>query len=306
MPLPDKGAVLGIDVGYSEIRATTCFCVLRWTPEHASATFALVGANHSARREMLRSILGPDRSLAAVAVDGPLAAGLRTVTRYRAAEALLSKGCLQKRGKPGQTSSPVGQKLHRHATELALMCRELADVALSTHYQAILPVRIVEAFPNLFLAALLNEDTIPALDRNASDRFWEVAVSGGGPMPRLIGALLPGRAFANDLKAITHHDHRAGLVCALTALSVLHGTHVAVGDATDGDIMLPPLFHWGAGPDLTPWLRRELLIALKSRSSSSRDMKSSLGRVATASGPWLTVGASPAGWPNGGSIAGSS
>ena len=116
MPLSPNGAVLGIDVGYSVTRRTTCFCLLRWTPDSATATFALAAASPSARREVLQSFLGSDRSLAAVAIDGPLAPALRTVTRYRAAEALLSKGCLQQRGKPGQTSSPVGQRLHSHAT----------------------------------------------------------------------------------------------------------------------------------------------------------------------------------------------
>ena len=154
-------------------------------------------------------------------------------------------------------------------------------------YQAILPVRIVEAFPNLFLAALLDEDTIPELNRNASDRFWEVALSEREPLPRLITALLPGRTYSGDLKAVTNHDHRAGLVCALTALTVLHGTHVAVGDAVDGDIILPPLTHWGTGSGSIPWLQRELLSALESLSSTARGQSPSLARVADASGPWL-------------------
>ena len=54
-----------------------------------------------------------------------------------------------------------------------------------------------------------------------------------------------------DLASITNHDHRAGVTCALTALSVTLNRHVAVGDAVDGDIMLPPESDWGlsAGAD---------------------------------------------------------
>jgi hypothetical protein len=177
--------------------------------------------------------------------------------------------------------------LHHHATELALLTREVAYIEASTHYQAIMPVRIVEAFPSLFLAALLDEDTIPVLNRDASDRFWDVSLSDGGPLPRLIAALLPGRAFPEELRAITHHDERAGFVCALTALTVLHGTQVAVGDAMDGDIILPPMTHWGSGQDSTPWLQRELRAALNAR-SSSREPTFRTARVATASGPWLS------------------
>ena len=59
------------------------------------------------------------RELAGVALDGPLTRGLRLVRHYRAAEAILSRGPLQKRGKPGPTSAPMGQKLHEHATKLA-------------------------------------------------------------------------------------------------------------------------------------------------------------------------------------------
>ena len=287
MALPESGAVLGIDVGYSAKRRTTCFCHLEWTAHKASMTLKLVAANPSARRTVLGELLGPDPHLAAIAIDGPLAPRLQKVTRYRAAEALLSKGCLQRRGKPGQTSSPVGQKLHVHATELALLSQELATVSAATHFQAILPLRIVEAFPNLFLAALLDEAIIPALKRNASDRFWELAQVKGGPLPRLIATLLPGRVFPHELSSITNHDHRAGLICALTALSVLHGTHIAVGDSEDGDIMLPPLFSWGVGRTNTPWLQRELVSALKS-STPGNTRGHWLARVANDQGPWLS------------------
>jgi hypothetical protein len=100
--------------------------------------------------------------LAAVAIDGPLTRGLRRVTNYRVADALLSGGAFQKRGKPGQTSSPVGQKLHDHATrlaELVLECaaREVFSIAPAAHIEPIHETALVESFPNLFLGALIDD-----------------------------------------------------------------------------------------------------------------------------------------------------
>lgn len=45
--------------------------------------------------------------------------------------------------------------------------------------------------------------------------------------------------MAGDLAAVTNHDDRAALVCALSALAVVAGDFVAVGD-DDGWIILPP------------------------------------------------------------------
>ena len=73
MALPESGAVLGIDVGYSAKRRTTCFCHLEWTAHKASMTLKLVAADPSARRTVLCTLLGPEPHLAAIAIDGPLA-----------------------------------------------------------------------------------------------------------------------------------------------------------------------------------------------------------------------------------------
>jgi len=92
-----------------------------------------------------------DRRVAGVALDGPLAKGLRLISHYRAAEAILSRGVLQKRGKPGQTSAPVGQKLHAHASELAALIVQQVRVDSATHCNPIARERVVEAFPNIYL-----------------------------------------------------------------------------------------------------------------------------------------------------------
>jgi len=188
---------------------------------------------------------------------------LRHVDHYRAAEAILSRGVMQKRGKPGQTSTPVGQQLHAHATSLATLVLQRAQVDPATHRDPIVRERVVEAFPNIYLAALVNEADLVPLKRNASDVYWRSLVELSNKLSCHFGQLLPGRTLRVDLASITHHDHRAGLVCALTALSVALDRHVAEGDAVDGDIMLPAQADWGLsatapGVWLEPVLRANL------------------------------------------------
>ncbi len=56
----------------------------------------------------------------------------------------------------------------------------------------------------------------------------------------MIAHCLPGRKLASDPADIKNHDERAAFICALTALSVVTGDFVAVGDPIDGWIILPP------------------------------------------------------------------
>jgi hypothetical protein len=252
--LRESGQVLGIDVGFSERRRTTCFCLLRWTPETATLSFRATTSDPAKRRSALSQLLQVDPKLDAVAVDGPLGPGLCALTEYRAAEALLSQGQMQKRGKPGQTSSPTGKKLHQHANDLAALALELGQVEGSSHLEPIHPNCVVEAFPNAFLAALMDEGDFGTLSRNASDVYWSrLCVSGA--LLGLISKMLPGRVVSPPLDEVIDHEERAGTVCALTALSVVRGSYVAVGDPVCGDIILPALAFWGKAATGEPWLR---------------------------------------------------
>lgn len=262
------GAVLGIDVGYSASRRTTCFCLLTWSENAVAASFRRVTSNPDARKAALQALLPDPPRLLAVAIDGPLLPQLQPGLAYRAAEALLSQGLLQKRGKPGQTSSPVGLQLNRHATTLAELVLIAATISEATHADPIHPARVVEAFPNIFLAALLDEADLPSLSRNATDRYWDCCAS--AQLPALLSLLLPARTPQFSVSSIEHHDDRAGLVCALTALSVAAGSHVAVGAARDGDIMLPPAGVWGRDASGQAWLARELTGALRTWARSTR------------------------------------
>lgn len=248
------GAVLGIDAGYSATRRSTCFCLLRWTASTARLAFRSATADAEDRRAALEELVAGVDHVLAVAVDGPLAPGLAHTTRYRAAEALLSRGRMQRRGKPGATSAPVGQQLHRHATALAQLALATVPVAAATHADPIHERRVVEAFPNAFLAALLDDHEFPPLRRDASDVFWELAVTRSGRLARLLETLLPDRTLDAPLSGITDHDERAGVVCALTALAVADGAFVEVGDSAEGSIVLPAVRYWGRDQAGSPWL----------------------------------------------------
>ena len=253
--MSDKGkVVLGIDVGFAPRKETTGFCALCWDESRIRIRFAATTSDPQERRRALSALISTDE-LVAVGIDGPLTHALRVVNHYRAAEALLSRGVLQKRGKPGQTSAPVGQRLHEHATALAKMTLELSCVRASTHRDPIHERCVVEAFPSMFMAALVDEARLPRLRRDASDRYWELLVHGSDRLIELFAHLLPERRLEADLTEIRNHEHRAALVCALTGLSVARGDYVAVGDPEDGDSVLPPRGMWGSGANGSgPWL----------------------------------------------------
>jgi hypothetical protein len=285
----EVGAVLGIDVGFSERSASTAFCLMRWDRTRVRLRLSRTTSNDAQRRSALDEILSEALPALTVALDGPLVHGLDQVRNYRSAEALLSQGVFQKRGKPGQTSSPTGQLLHQHATLLAglVLRAETAGtchLASAGHYEPIHPKAIVEAFPNHFLAALIPEAHLPRLRRDASDRYWEACV-GLGLFGVLFDRLLPGRAFEIPLNAYDDHDDRAAIVCAMTGLSVATGMAVGVGDPTDGDIMLPPRECWGVtmhGDD--SWMAHALrssLVKVRKRHPRGR-----VSRVTCGGRPW--------------------
>ena len=285
----ESGAVLGIDVGFSPQERTTSYCLMQWTDKSIEITFDIIGVNADERRRRLRALLGSKRTLDGVAIDGPLTKGLRRITHYRAAEAMLSRGVLQCRGKPGQTSSPTGLMLHQHATEFANLVLAEALIAPASHHDAIHRQSVVEAFPNMFLAALIPEASLPSLNRDASDRYWEVAVQRTQILENLVGLLLPGRRLTYTFQSCTDHDHRAGVVCALTALSVVAALHVGVGDPDDGDIILPPRTMWGASRDSAdPWMEAALRQNVRRvRSNRKNHSNHSAARAVQTSGVWF-------------------
>lgn len=254
MKLPDSGCVLGIDVGYSARRATTGLCLLSWTSSSMTWRCQNTTTDRTNRvRDLGRLFSNTSDSILAVGIDGPLRPNLTIQDTYRTCEALLSRGSFQRRGKPGQCSSPVGRRLHREATTLANIANETCNIETARFIPRIHEKAVVEAFPNLFLGVLCDEASYPA--RPARRRKWtdDMFPIVRETLKRMLLAWLPGRRVEGELN-ITDHEHIAGLVCALSALSASTGDGVFVGSDDDGYIILPPLRYWGKDSNgLAPW-----------------------------------------------------
>jgi predicted RNase H-like nuclease len=242
------GHVLGIDVGWSENVPTTGACLLGWTPTHVKFEVYRIPTEFNQRRAKLAEVVG-SRKFRAVALDGPLRRGFDRIEEYRLAELLLTRRFSNAGfGKPGQSSSSNGIMLNEHANQIAKAVVEAECVMESTHQGAIHDLAIVEAFPTTFLAVMLDEGRRPS-SKAKSDIFYEWLLGPNSPcrhtpdenrVDGLIRRLLPDRTIEPSTATIMDHEHRAAVVCALTAMCVARQQYVAVGDSRNGYIILPP------------------------------------------------------------------
>ena len=268
--IPDGGAVLGIDVGYSDRRKTTGMSALWWnttTVWWRSEVASSQAADRADVLEHLTSDAGDE--MLAVAVDGPLVPDLVFRPTYRCAEALLTRGLFGRYGKPGACNAGGGPRLHREATTLAHFALDRRTISRATHEPRIHERAVVEAFPNLFLGVLCAESTYPEPrhKRRWTDALFPVV---GPSLTAMLAGLLPGRTIQVPWPA-RGHDAIAAFVCALSALCVAARRYVAVGSHADGFIMLPPHDAWGADP----WAERAL------RTNVARDGRAVIYRDGT-------------------------
>ena len=288
---------LGIDVGYSKTRRSTGLCLLTITPSTLRWRCLNTASDQSQRLQDLRSLVPRGTRLLGVGIDGPLTPGLRVVPHYRSSDALLTRGVFARRGKPGATSAPSGQRLHRHATYLAELVLKLQQeghltLAKSTHPNPVHPTRILEVFPNAFLSVILPDAAFRSLtlNRNASDVFWMVAVNSEPYLQKLINSLAPGRRLNEPLESVTDHDHRAALLCALAVICAEQNRYVFSGDPIEGDIILPPHEFWGEGPSDAdqPWAETALRHSVEAvRANPKNYPNHQKARVLRNGNPWL-------------------
>jgi len=239
----DHGVVLGIDVGWNEKKPTTGICILEWDKQQIRINLLKAEADYKNRRKKINQITQGKRLLA-VGIDGPLVPNFKLVTKYRSAEALLSRGKFQKRGKPGPTNSPIGQELHRHATKIAKLVVDTQEVALATYPYKVHDKAIVEAFPNAFLSVLYPDSRF---DTGLIKRPWTDFLFRRleNELIQLIITLLPKHKLNFEINSIKDHDEIAAFICALTALCSIASQSVALGDSELGYIVLPPIEYWG-------------------------------------------------------------
>lgn len=268
--IPESGSVLGIDVGYSKSKKTTAIAFLTWDAHSISWRVDVIGSDWGDRRKKLQEMVPRGSCLDAVAIDGPLASTLGVVSGYRCADALCSRGLFQTRGSAAP-SSPISP-LHIHATKLARLALDLEgsrywSIGKATHPELIHEKRIVEAHPVPFLSTLIDENALPTVKRgSASDDFYKNLVA-SGKLEHVLMEILPHRKQNLTLNKIVHHDERAAVACALTGLCLLAGCYLAVGDPSDGFIVLTSQDQWGSsntgGPHRS-WAERELCSNLSS------------------------------------------
>lgn len=238
MPLPQAGAVLGVDVGFSPSKRSSAVCLLSWTETELGWSIKRFRYRERDWKAALTE-LGTRTPLLAAAFDGPLRCGFDVIGRYRTAERVLTRGLGGTIGKPGQSSSPAGKCLNAAANTLTRFVRDTATLADACHPHRIDPKAIVEAFPSSFLGVMLERPSDLTVSRgDRSDVFFQHLASVGA-LQDLAHHLLPGRQARHSWTDVTNHDDRAALVCALTALAVAQGDYTAVGDE-DGWIVLPP------------------------------------------------------------------
>ena len=131
--IPSVGYVLGIDIGWSTKHQTSAVCCLFWDDQNIDWKMRLYRACHQDRAQALRWA-AKDRTLLAVAVDGPLRRGFSEIGRYRSAERLLSRGQLPRVGKPAQSSSGFGKRLNEQANLAARFVRKHCRVRRASTY----------------------------------------------------------------------------------------------------------------------------------------------------------------------------
>jgi hypothetical protein len=281
------GAALGIDVGWSLRGATTGLCLVRWRDGVVTWAFARARHDKDSRRAAIAALLagGP---VSAVAVDGPLRPDLECLCRYRACDALLSRGVFQRRGKVAPTNCPSGFRLHQEAALLAELSLEHA-VAPASHRPAIHARAVVEAFPNLCLGVMCDDDEQSPYPRPATRRRWTdtlyPCLAARAKLEMLMRILLPGHRVDGSWSEVGHHEDRAALACAVTALGVAVGRYVAVGSA-DGWVVLPPAEAWGRAVGGGAWAE----LALRENVATvARDVPGASPAVYRNGEPWITA-----------------
>ena len=252
--VPTSGAVLGIDVGWSETRRSSAACILSWDDEAIEFFLCRFTAQEWDVRTSLTSLLN-DRHCLVAAIDGPLARGLPVVRRYRLAESMLTRAFHATIGKPGQSSSPNGIELNTTANKTAEILQQLALIDRARHDHAILEEAVVEAFPTAFMGTMLGLDEVFRSGSQARSDTYYKRLTENGPcrLAGLLQRLIPGRQLTRPLTATRNHDERAAVICAATALAVAVGEYAAVGDNDDGWIILPPRALEGSSIGLQSW-----------------------------------------------------
>ena len=234
-----QGSVVGVDIGCSPKRRSSAICRLNWTETTVSCSIKRFRAVEPERESTIAESVGGGEILAA-AFDGSLRRGLDIIGHYRSAERLLTRRLGSLIGKPGQSSTPIGKLLNHHANVCVGHVLAHGVVSDAVHATPIHAKAVAEAFPSSFLGLMIADPAALAASRSDRSDIFFRHLTAAGTIQALLAHCLPGRRLEADPEKIVNHDDRAAFVCALTALCLVAGDYVAVGDVEDGWIILPP------------------------------------------------------------------
>jgi hypothetical protein len=237
--LPQCGAVLGGDVGWSQKRKTSAACYLEFDEAGASVQTARFTARATDLEQSVSALID-HRPLLSAAFDGPFRRDLDEIGVYRAAEKVVTVRLAPHIGKPGQSNSPNGLKLNGATNAFVKTALRMGCIAEARYSAVVHPRAVAEAFPTSFLGVMLAQG-FREPRKARSDSYFERLTTDprGDRLAGLVKSLLGGRPLRTSLQNFRNHDDRAAIVCAITALCVAARRYTAVGD-DNGYIILPP------------------------------------------------------------------
>ncbi len=246
--------IVGVDVGYSKTRKSTGVACLNGD----SLTLYKADMSWQDRRRNIPQ----DFSAEWIAIDGPLLPLDANASIKRCCESVFSRGSFQRRCKPGMSHFGNGLLLRQAAAECCIQFSQL--LAPKNGPEAKGRVRpkgpIIEAFPNAFLAVLLEEREFPSAPKlprgKKFDWLYDQVAANGILRQRLSKVLILPPTAWDQIEQEKDHDKRAALICLLTAALARTRHATPVGNASTGWFWLPLKDYWAT------WAARSLEIVL--------------------------------------------
>lgn len=232
---------MGIDVGYSDTRATTGIACL-----DEDRLFVARAGTAWAKRE---AVIPRDFVPSTIALDGPLLPEGANELARRGCESLFVRAPFHNRCKPGLSHAGSGLDLRRATAEACLQfARRLPEPVGFRGQFVCREGPIVEAFPNAFLGVLTPESDFMAAPKfkrgKRFDWLYQRIVASGSLEARLSPLLRMPLIVWERLRRETDHELRAALICLLTAALAKAGIAEIVGEETGGWFWLPPRRLW--------------------------------------------------------------
>ena len=241
--------VAGIDVGLTLVAPTSGICRTGPGGEIVAHTYI--------DRLSRTAAFGFPFKPHVIAIDAPVLQ--EDVMHYhaRACEKVFVWGDFQRRCKCGESQvRGTGQALRRAGADTAhSFAAQVSSGECARPFPRIFGSHnVIEAFPNAFLGISLPEAIFESVPARGEKFDWLYERWIAQDTPQRLRTLLNWKRerYWQHVLESTQRDERAAVICALTAICVLRGSYVAVGESQGGYFFLPPWSVW------MPWARNTL------------------------------------------------